>query len=215
MLMNKRILTIANLINDNSIIIDVGCDHAYLSLILFKQKKIKFAYNIDINYKPLENGRKNLLLNEFTNNYEFILNDGLKKCYLNVDYVIISGMGSKNIIDIIKNSDSKTKYYILQPNNNIHLLRIFLKENNAKILKEVLVWESNIYYEILLVEFNNSTNIMSDLDIYIGPVFKLSEELEFKKYINKRIDYLNSIMNDKINKNLKNEIKILHEFMVK
>lgn len=211
--MNKKISTIASLIKENSIIADIGCDHAYLSLLLFQQKKIKFAYNVDINEGPLSQGKKNLEMYGYKTESEFILNDGLKNKFIDVDYVIIAGMGASNIINIIEQSDSKTSYYVLQANNNVFLLRKFIKEKQYEIIDELLVQESNNYYEILLVKISNKTNIHNDIDVYIGPIFKQKETNEFKKYINDRINYLNTIVSKTLNNNIKQEFSILKMFM--
>lgn len=212
--MNKKISAIASLINKDSTIADIGCDHSYLSLILLKQQKINFAYNIDINVGPLNQGKSNLISNGFKNKCEFILNDGLKNLNLSVDYIIIAGMGANNIISILKYNTSKTNYYILQANTNTSLLRIYLKENQAEIINELLIFDSNIYYEVLLVKFSNKTNIIDEFDIFIGPIIKKIKTKELKEYIYSRINYLNSIINENVNDKIKQEFKILNKIMV-
>ena len=50
----NRIAAIANRIKkEKCIVADIGSDHAFLALILLKNKKVGKIYNIEINEKPL------------------------------------------------------------------------------------------------------------------------------------------------------------------
>jgi tRNA A22 N-methylase len=75
----NRIDSIVNLINDkNATVIDIGCDHALLSIKLLKNKHCNFVYNVDINKKPLLNGIRNIKKNNLSKQTKNIQNDGLK-----------------------------------------------------------------------------------------------------------------------------------------
>ena len=59
MKISKRLKTIADLIPNDSKVIDVGCDHAYLSIYLSKEKKCK-CLATDVNSNALENAKRNM-----------------------------------------------------------------------------------------------------------------------------------------------------------
>jgi tRNA (adenine22-N1)-methyltransferase len=117
----------------NSIIVDVGCDHCYTSIKALVEKKAKFAYNIDVNEKPLLSGIKNIKKFNLEKKTKNIIANGLdtNEIKKTVNYCIISGMGGKTICEIIQNKNKKIKIknYILVPNNNEYQLRLLLKKN--------------------------------------------------------------------------------------
>ncbi|MDE6289288.1 MAG: class I SAM-dependent methyltransferase, partial [Ureaplasma sp.] len=169
---NLRLLTIAELLNGSDKVIDVGCDHAYLCIELLRKQYVNYVYNVDINQKPLEQGMLNSKKLLSSNNYEFILNKGLENLTIEADAISISGMGAKNIISIIENSNIQPKFYVTQANNNSYLIREYIKNNNGIILDEIIVFEDNHYYEIIKFSLNNlKTNINNKRDLYLGVKF--------------------------------------------
>ncbi|MDR0752930.1 MAG: class I SAM-dependent methyltransferase [Mycoplasmataceae bacterium] len=218
---NKRIENILKNIKRNSVIVDVGCDHCYTSIYALKTKKAKFAYNIDINKKPLENGISNIKKQSlFLKTKNFIAN-GLQTNEIEkkIDFCVISGIGGRNIIDIIENanSDIKIKYFIFVPNNNEYELRIFLQKNGFLEKKTEYVYENNYFYQIMLVKNTKikKNKLMKNinekyfllgkykrnnkvLEQYISFLIKKYEEIKKKSNSNKnndKIDLLNLILN--------------------
>ena len=58
MRINKRLEHIAKYVNDNEKVIDIGCDHALLSIYLEKTKKNISIIASDINEGPLNQAKK-------------------------------------------------------------------------------------------------------------------------------------------------------------
>ena len=73
----NRIKKIAQLIPNDSIIADIGCDHAYLAIELFKLNKLKFAYLIDNKEGPIKNALKNIDKYKLNNKCKIIKTNGL------------------------------------------------------------------------------------------------------------------------------------------
>lgn len=211
---NKRLISIASLINNVNKVIDIGCDHAYLSLYCLQNKKANFFYNIDINKEPLLSGFNNIKKNGFENKTEFILNNGLNKLELNADILVISGMGANSAIQIIKNSKVKYPKYIVQPNNNLYKMRKFLQKNNFSITNELLVYENNLYYEIIEFVASLETNIFDEFDLYIGKFLKSNKSNEMFEYINKRINKIKDVVNITQNLEIKKEFEILNNHLL-
>ena len=117
-MLSKRLKTIANLV-DTKNVYDVGCDHALLDIYLSNNFN-KNCIAIDISEECVLKAKKNIEKNN--SNVKVILNNGLENINILPDStVIISGMGTKNIIKIInkKNIDN----LICQSNKNIYELR--------------------------------------------------------------------------------------------
>ena len=76
-----------------------------------------------------------------------------------VEAAIIAGMGGNLIRDIIVQDIKKVqkfKYMILQPAQNAEILREFLYKGPFEILKEDLVIDENIFYEVFKVKYNKN-----------------------------------------------------------
>lgn len=211
--MNKRLLKVAELINKSNMVIDVGCDHALLSIFLIQNKIANSVINIDCNLQPLKNGELNVLKHNLQNKIKFILNNGLENLNIkNIDYITICGMGTQNIIDIISKSSVDPNYYILQSNCNISKLRKWLFQNKYIIIDEVLVVDNNIYYEILKIKKSFNPVNWNERDVYIGPIFKKCNNIELKKYFLNRYNYLKQFNYDIVSEELKNEYTNIREF---
>ena len=55
-----RLKKICDLVDENSIVADIGTDHGYIPIELLKSEKINYAILSDINKGPLENARKEI-----------------------------------------------------------------------------------------------------------------------------------------------------------
>jgi tRNA (adenine22-N1)-methyltransferase len=144
--MNKRIDYLSNFIKKANYVIDIGCDHGYLSVLLLKKEIANHVINIDINKKPLDSAISNLTKNNLLDKTTNIINDGLKNLNFDfvIDYCFISGLGSKTIINIIENNENIIENFILQTNTNSLDLRKYLLKNNFEIISEDKIVDNNI-----------------------------------------------------------------------
>lgn len=155
-----RINEIANLINDANICVDVGSDHANLSVILAKEKKAKIIYNLEKNDLPLQNSITNTKAYSNINN---IKSDGFKNfdSSLLIDYCTISGMGANTIVEILNGCKNNINNIILCPNNNYYVVRKWAKDNKWKIKLEKTIFSNKIYYEIIWLTKKEGKRIFS------------------------------------------------------
>ena len=140
MKLSKRLQTISDLIKPNSKIIDVGADHAFLDIYLNKYKNCHCLAIDKSKYctkTAIENAKK------YKADIKAITNDGLKNIKLNDEIIVISGMGTRNIMKIL-NFDLKNDL-ILSSHTNIDDLKEFLKNKGYYIYKEVIIEEYKTY----------------------------------------------------------------------
>ncbi len=171
---NFRLQKIADYIDSDNIVVDVGCDHALLPIHLVKEKGVSKCYACDVNVMPLEVAKNNISLNGLDSFIETILSNGLAEIDVTFDTLVVAGMGGILISEILSNGIEKLqgKKLILQPNNSEQKLREFLKNNGFKIEDEIVVNDNNIYYEIIVCSFIGKYEIVSEADILVGPVLK-------------------------------------------
>lgn len=146
--LSVRLKTIADLVDDGSSIIDVGCDHGLLDVYLATNKNC-CCLATDISNKCLDKTGQNIKKYRVDDKVSVMVADGLNGIdYQNYDLVIISGMGFQTINRILKNH--KPDQLIIQSNNDIEQLKHCLLKY-YRIESEKIVLDNNIYYVILKI----------------------------------------------------------------
>lgn len=140
MKLSKRLKAISDLINPNSKVIDVGSDHAFLDIYLNKCKNCQ-CLAIDKSKYCTETAINNAI--KFEADIKTITNDGLNGIPLSDELIVISGMGTRNIIKIL-NFDI-TNDLILSSHTNVDDLKAFLNEKGYYIYKELIIEDGKTY----------------------------------------------------------------------
>ncbi|MBQ7387718.1 MAG: SAM-dependent methyltransferase [Clostridia bacterium] len=166
--LDKRLLSVAELVRQGAVFADIGTDHAYLPLFLLKAGRISRAFCSDINKGPLESARRNTADAGFTDSVSFMLTDGAAALAGNgiTDYAIC-GMGGELIADIIDRAPQlKTQgvNLILQPMTKQEHLRAYLASHGFKILCESYSEDSGKYYVAMLATYTGECAELSELD---------------------------------------------------
>ena len=145
-----RLEAVASLVKENSKVLDVGTDHAYLPIILSKSGKCQSIIASDVSKNALSYGKANLKKYHITN-VKLVLSNGLKNISDKYDTLTICGMGTHTIIDILK-SGYLPKNIIISSNNDLYTLRCYLNSIDYKINNEIIVYENGKYYDIISYE---------------------------------------------------------------
>ncbi|HPF29200.1 MAG TPA: class I SAM-dependent methyltransferase [Lachnospiraceae bacterium] len=148
--LSKRLEAIAHLIQHDSCIADVGCDHGYISIWLILNEIANHVIAMDIKPGPLEIADKNVTLYGLKEKIELRLSDGLRKLAAReADGAVIAGMGGSLMVKIIQQDRDKLvtmKQLILQPQSEVQLVRRYLREIGWTIDQEDMVVEDGKYY---------------------------------------------------------------------
>ena len=189
--LSKRLESIATFIDDNTNIIDIGCDHGLLDIHLVQTKKNINIIASDINNNALNNAIKNIKKYKLENTIKTIQSNGLDNINTNnMDTIVIAGMGSHTIVGILYNNLTKLKNIetlIIQSNNDIDFLREKITKINYYIEKEALVKDKDIIYTI--IKFKRGHKHYNKKELYFGPylikenskLFQEKKELEYQK----------------------------------
>ena len=184
----KRIKTIVNLIHRCRCVYDVGSDHAFLSILILKNKIAEHVVNIENKINPLNNGKKNLQKNHLIDKTTNIINDGLKnitkKVKIKPNYIVVAGVGGATTVKILKTCRLMKKKitFILCPNLQTHILRKWLKENNFSIEKEQTIFDKK-FYQIIVAKQKNTNSTINEKYLYFGQKNKQLDLLTWKKYL--------------------------------
>lgn len=170
---NLRLQMIANYIETEDCLADIGCDHGYLGIIALN-KGVKVIQLIDNKKGPLDSAMHNLKKYQSTdNNIIFTLSSGLDHLSENVNTIVMAGMGGHLIIKLLNENLIKAKKLnkiIIQANSEISNVRKFLDDNRFKIINESIVCDKHKFYEIIVCKYDNEYKTrLSEDEIYFGP----------------------------------------------
>lgn len=203
---SKRLKVIADLV-DTKRVIDVGCDHGYLDIYLTLYKNCTCIAS-DISSNAMKSCRENISRYNLNDKIETIITDGINNIKINKeDTIVISGMGTYTIIDILNNKELSDTI-IISSNNHLEELRRYMVSIGYYIDNEVYVLEHDIHY--VIIKFIKGNKVYNDYDYILGPVVikdnnyknfilshykKLFERipdnyLDLKSYYKKIIEYL-------------------------
>ena len=188
MKINDRLKTIGDLADANSFCLDVGCDHAFLDIYLVKRGDNINAVASDIAEGPLDQARKNIKAEKLEKKIEVRLGNGLDTYSDEIDTVIISGMGGRNMIGIFKNNLDvlkKIKTIIVSPNNYQEDVKRFLVKNGFYIHEEVMVKDKKFIYQI--IKFKRGKKRYSKKEYFMGPIFLKKKGILFEEYYKREV----------------------------
>lgn len=178
--LSKRLEAIASFVYGPKVL-DVGCDHAYLSIYL-KQKGFNVSAS-DIKENICEVARMNI--SKYHLDIPVFISDGLKDIKEDFDTIIISGMGGHLIRDIL--AKPKAKQYVLSPHKNPELVRKHMVDSGYMIDKEAAIFDKKWY---VIMSFVKGKKNYTEEDILYGPYAKNNKE--YLKYLKRNTQvYIN------------------------
>lgn len=200
MKINDRLKLVGDYVDKGSIPLDIGCDHAKLSIYLLKERNFPFVYASDNKIGPLNQARENVNYYNLADKIELIKADGLNSLNDKIDTITVTGMGGLTINKMFlenKNKLTNIKTIILSPNNFIKEVRETINKLGYYLKDEELVEESNKLYHILV--FSKGNKIYSDKELYLGPILMTKNKEIIKKYYRNELSNINNLLlNNKI-----------------
>lgn len=172
----NRIKALASLVDNDALVVDIGTDHAYLPIYLYENDITKNIVASDISSNALLFAKNNLEKHNLSGKIKLVVSDGFKNLDECFDIAIISGVGTETIKKILDNEVLPNKL-ILSSHKNVSDLREYMFKIGYKIEKEIIVYENNIYYNI--IKYVKGKDILSKYDLLVG----LSNDINYKKHL--------------------------------
>ncbi|MQN01557.1 MAG: SAM-dependent methyltransferase [Lachnospiraceae bacterium] len=220
--LSRRLDAACEMVTSGSVVADVGCDHAFLSIALVSGGRAEEAYACDVNRGPLGRAKEHIKEAGLEEKIHTVLSDGLTALEAPVDSIVICGMGGSLIISILEKSIEKArsaKELILSPQSDVKKVRVWLYENGFSLIEERAVFDAGKYYVLIKVKPEGNAsgwdlpeNVCDeDLAMEYGPYLISHRDPVFIEYIKKRIAALTQILQgiDKENHRYKELEKIL------
>ena len=221
--LSKRLEVVAGYVDNNDKgVIDVGCDHGFLSIYLANRYKNLNVIASDINENALNSAKNNINACNLNDRIDIRLGSGVEVLNSsdNVNTVIISGMGANTIVGILKYSSKRLvniDKIIIQSNTDLYFLRSNVVKMGYYIEDENLVKDKGIIYTV--IEFKRGRRRYNYKQLYLGPVLILKGGELFREKNNKEITTFRLILKN-ITKGhylyrykIKKNIKVLESMM--
>ncbi len=221
--LSKRLLRLTRMVTKGKKVADIGCDHAYVSIYLMKEKIASHVIAMDVNKGPLERAKANIRGYHLTDNIEVRLSDGAKELRPGeVDSILIAGMGGALMKRILSDSLPVVKELselILQPQSELFVVRKYLHEIGFVIDQEDMLIEDGKYYTMLHAikgeeKYSNDAEYIygKQLLYHQNPVAKefLLKEKRVKETIYQALQ-MGAVTTEKRKEELVNELNIIKE----
>lgn len=147
--LSGRLKAIARLVPPSGGMADIGTDHGYLPIYLFKKGFEGTIIATDIKPGPLDSARRSAKEHGLDGTIDFHLCDGLRGIDgSTIATVVIAGMGGETIASILEDAPwtkEGGRLLVLQPMSKSDRLRSWLFENGYKVLTEELIKDGAVY----------------------------------------------------------------------
>ena len=194
----NRIETIYSFIDLDDRVVDVGCDQAKLGILLAKRNQKSIAS--DISKKVIEKASLDIRKLGLDNLIDLRISNGLSNIKEGeADTLVLSGMGTHKILEILNNTNLRFKKIITISNNYHDILRNKMNELNYKVEIEQIILENNKYYNLIL--FTEGTKNYSKKELTLGLNHK--DNNLYKEYLNYLLNKYKKIKESSKDKNSK------------
>lgn len=195
--LTPRLRLITSKIPSDTVVCDVGTDHAYIPVYLVKNHICRKVIATDLRKGPLLTALKNIRRNKLEEYIETRQGNGLTVLYPGeADTIIIAGMGGLLISNILENGCSvlqEDETIILQPMNAIELVRMYLAVNGYRIVDEELTAEGEKLYNVI-VAVKGMEYMEDPIYYHIGKQLLGKKDPLLKTLLEKKINEMDKIL---------------------
>lgn len=185
--LSRRMQAVADMVTPGSRVVDVGCDHGYVSIYLVQHQKAEHVLAMDINEGPLLRAARHVEEAKLQSYITLRRSDGLCEFVKGeADTLICAGMGGRLIRRILEKEPDKTdsiKELILQPQSEILLFRRFLSDVGYSITAENMILEEGKFYPVMKAVKTGEHVTLSETEARFGPILLRQKHPVLKQYL--------------------------------
>lgn len=175
----NRIEAICLFINDNDLVVDVGCDQVEVGILLSKRNIKSIAS--DISEKVVASAKEKISKLNLNNYIDLRVSDGLDNIKEGeANTLVLAGMGSHTILDILKKTNLRFNKIITISNNYHDILRDEMNKLNYIVSDELIVYENKKYYNLIV--FKEGKRKYTEKELLLGMNHRDTEM--YDKYLN-------------------------------
>lgn len=202
--LSARLNMVAAMVKPCDFLADIGTDHAYLPIYLYKKGVIKYAVAADISKGSCDKAKGNINLHGLNNYIDVRCGNGLEVIRENEqpDVIVIAGMGGMLAIDVLNSGKctGSAAQLVLQVQRDIDKVRRYIHSIGYKIeAEDILKEDGKIYTAISAVKGKDA--VYTEGDYYFGKLLIESKNPILKEYIEFEHNKLNRVLSSLNGKN--------------
>lgn len=195
MQLSLRLSAVADMVTEGNRLVDVGCDHGYLPVYLYQNKKIPKAIAMDVRTGPLSRAQEHIAQYGLEGYIQTRLSDGLAMLKEGEgDTLVIAGMGGPLMERILTDGEKVRESFsemILQPQSDIPHFRRFIGQIGWQIVEEELILEDGKFYPMMKVVHGEKTHISPEspytLEEWFGAILLEKRHPVLKEYLKREL----------------------------
>lgn len=169
--LSNRLLAVASLVRNGAVVADIGTDHGFVPVYLYRIGVIKGAVAADVNEGPLASCRALVRQEGLEGVIKTVQSNGLDNISSDeFDTVIIAGMGGELIADILSRKNLAQKHIILNPMTHPEAARKYLYDNGFDIINDFIVKDGKRYYSVFDAVYDGVCRRKTEIDYYLGNI---------------------------------------------
>lgn len=173
--LSERLAVVASFVPEQTVLADIGSDHAYLPCYLINKGIIRKAIAGEVVKGPYESAKRNVEANGLSGRIDVRLANGLSaiKKEDGVETVTIAGMGGTLIASILEEGKDRlqnVQRIIAQPNLHALAVRQWAVDHGFYITDEEIMQEDGKIYEVIVFERGRAE--YSPTDLLLGPILR-------------------------------------------
>jgi tRNA (adenine22-N1)-methyltransferase len=198
LILKGRLKLIADKVPECNVVADIGTDHAYLPIYLIQQNICKKAIASDVKTGPVEVANKNISLYKMKDKIETRLGSGLETIESGeADTVIVAGMGGTLITELLETERKKAckvSSLVLQPMNDLDIVRKWLYDHKFCIFDEELVAEGSKIYCVIAAKYDGMNKAYNDFQLHVGEQLINKKDSLLLPYCEMKVRQINRVL---------------------
>ena len=170
---SNRLEAIIELVSRGSYPADIGSDHAYIPLELIKRNIVDKVFAVENKLMPYKRMEKTVMDAKLSSQIICSFSNGISKIPVEVNELILAGMGGQLIASILLNDKDKLnniEHLVIDAHKEYPYLLKILGNLGFLATKDIFLVDKNKSYCIYYFNNVHKEVIYSDEELYFGPI---------------------------------------------